>query len=249
MAALVQLLKLLTDVRRAAFHNLVACLFVIFIQSVFLLSLCNIDFELVTFLLLLLFLKGLFPCHLLLQLETHQLSLHGQFLFPVLLLCIMIVKILQNNFIPLSLSHSVSLHILFLADYSTFLRVLALRFLMGLNRCVTFNWLGIFCLGFGDATSSIDCAADGFVKSCKLILTYVGNLQNQMIYLILNQSVEIFFCTWVDWVFVAEFINQKLRKLLTLCLLFVILGLRLSPWLLWVHLWWAVITYLNRYSC
>jgi hypothetical protein len=246
VAALVQLLKLLTDVRRAAFHNLVACLFVIFIQSVFLLSLCNVDFELVTFLLLLLFLKGLFPCHLLLQLETHQLSLHGQFLFPVLLLCIMIVKILQNNFIPLSLSHPVPLHIFLLAENSTLLRVLRLRFMMRLDGYVTFDWLSIFYLGFSDATSRTDRAADGFVESCKLILTYVGNFQDQMIHFILNQIVEVFLRARVDSILVAKLVDQKLSELLAFCLLFIFLGLGLGPRLLWVHLWRAVISYLNR---
>ena len=158
----------------------------------------------------------------------------------------MVVKVLQNNFIPLSLSHSVRLNFLFLAENSTLLRIFCFRFGKGLNGCVTFNWLSIFCLGFFNATSSINCAADGFVKSCKLILTYVGHFQNQVIHFILNQSVKIPFRTWVDWVLVAEFVYQKLGKLLTFCLLFVILGLRLSAWLLGVHLWSAVITYLNR---
>jgi len=157
-----------------------------------------------------------------------------------------IVKVLQHNFIPLSFSHSVPLTFLFLYESSTVVRIFSFRFGTGVNGCVTFNWLSIFFLGLLNGTSSINCATDGFVKSFKLILTYVGNFQNKVIHFILNQSVKISFRTWLDWVLVAEFVYQKLGKLLTFCLLLVILGLRLSAWLLGVHLWWAVITYLNR---
>ena len=179
----------------------------IFIQSVLLLSLSNILFELIAFLLFFLSFYRLFPRNLLLQFKTHHLSLHCKFLLPVLLLCIVVVKVLQNNFIPLSLSHSVPLHFLFLAEHSTLLRVLRLRLWSRLNGCVTFNWLSIFCLGFGYATSRTDRAANGFVESCKLILTYVGNFQDQMIYLVLNQIVEVSFRAWIDCVFVAELVD------------------------------------------
>lgn len=76
MATLVQLLQLLADVRRAAFHDLVAGLFMFIIHSIFILSFCNVQLELSALLLLLLPLNCLLASDLLLQLDTHHLSLH-----------------------------------------------------------------------------------------------------------------------------------------------------------------------------
>ena len=113
---------------------------------------------------------------------------------------------------------------------------------------MTFDRLSIFCLRFSDATSRTDRAANSFVESCKLILTYVGNFQDQMIHFILYQIVEVPFRARIDRILVAELIDQKLSELLAFSLLFIFLGLGLGPRLLWVHLWWAVISYLNRYA-
>lgn len=169
-------------------------------------------------------LKSLFAFNLLLQFLTHNFSLKCKFFLTVLLLSVVSLQILQNNLIPLSLSHAVRLLDLFLLSLTrTFLRVLSLAFCKRLNGYVTFNRLSVFCMSFRNATSSIYRAADSFIESAKLILTYVSLYEDQLLDLVLDQSIEIAFRVRVNLELVAELVNQKLGKLLALGLLFVFL--------------------------
>lgn len=163
----------------------------------------------------------------------------------------MVLKILQDNFIPFVLCHTNILG--FLVHNCTSLRVLWLWFSLRLDRCVTFDWL-VICICFplwlfGSASCRANSVTDLFIKGSKLTFTYIGHLQNQVVNFLLNQIIELFLRGWVDGVLIAEFVYQKIGKLFTFCLLFVVLVLRVGAGLLGIHLWMNKrYSYLNRSS-
>ena len=149
----------------------------------------------------------------------------------------MVVQVLQNNLVPFSLGHAVRpLRSQSLRLISTFLRVLCLTLCARLRRGMTPNRMSVFFyLSFSNATSRSHCAANSFIESGKLILTYVCLHEDQLLHLVLNQSVEIPLSAGVDRVLVAELVNEQLGKMLALCLFLVVLRLRLGLGLLGVH--------------